>query len=267
MKAKKKIAWLHTDYRNISVNEKLELPIWKRYDHIVSISPAVTEGFLSVFPTLKGKILECENMLPKVYIETKATQAFIDKEEGVLTLCSVGRISNAKNYDNIPYMAAALKKLFKLQGSRIKYKDFKWLIIGPGDHSAIDALSDEFGVRDNVIFMGSSDNPYPYINGCDIYVHPSRYEGKSIVVREAQVLCKPVIITNYPTAVSQVKNGVDGIICELDNKSVAEAIYAFVIDPNSQTALTNYLKTHDYTGGTEVEKIYSLIGLNDNMEK
>lgn len=259
VKAKKKVAWLHTDYRQISINKEMELPMWGRYDHIVSISPGVTEGFLTVFPSLKNKMLECENMLPKAYIEAKAAQRLIEMEDGVLTLCSVGRISNAKNYDNIPYMAAALNELFMSQGPKIKYKDFKWLIVGPGDHSAIDALSDELGVRDKVIFLGPSDNPYPYIKGCDIYVHPSRYEGKSIVVREAQVLCKPVIITNYATAKSQINNGVDGVICELDNTGVAEAIYALATDVMKQNSIINHLQTHDYAGVAEVEKIYRLI--------
>lgn len=31
-------------------------------------------------------------------------------------------------------------------------------------------------------------NPYPYIKACDIYVQPSRYEGKAVTVREAQIL-------------------------------------------------------------------------------
>lgn len=259
IKAKKKIAWLHTDYRNISINEELELPIWSSFNYIVSISPGVTEGFLTVFPNLKDKMLECENMLPKAYIEAKAGMDSGIKEEGILTLCSIGRINHAKNYDNIPYMAAALKELLKSQGSKIEFKDFKWLIVGPGDHSAIDALSDELGVRDNVIFMGSSENPYPYIEDCDIYVHPSRYEGKSIVVREAQVLCKPVIITNYQTAKSQINDGVDGIICELDNKRVAEAIFDLATDVDKQTTIINHLKSHDYAGTGEIEKIYRLI--------
>ena len=257
--AKKKIAWLHTDYRQICINAKQELHIWRRYDHIVSISAGVTEGFLTVSPSLKEKIFECENMLPKAYIERKAALGSISKKDGELMLCSIGRISNAKNYDNIPYMAAALKELFKSQSAKSKYKDFKWLIVGPGDHSAIDALSDELGVRDNVIFMGPSDNPYPYIKGCDIYVHPSRYEGKSIVVREAQVLCKPVVITNYPTAKSQINNGVDGVICELDNKSVAKAIFDLASDVAKQNTIKSYLMTHDYAGVAEVEKIYKLL--------
>ena len=259
VKAKKKVAWLHTDYRQISINKEMELSMWGRYDHIVSISPGVTEGFLMVFPTLRDKIMECENMLPKAYIEAKAAQGCIEKEDGVLTLCSVGRISNAKNYDNIPYMAAALKEFFNSQSSKVEFKDFKWLIVGPGDHSAIDALSVELGVRDNVIFMGPSDNPYPYIKGCGLYVHPSRYEGKSIVVREAQVLCKPVIITNYPTARNQIKNGVDGMICELDNNSVAEAIFDLVTDNEKKNSIINYLQNHDYAGEGDVAKIYKII--------
>ena len=60
VKAKKKVAWLHTDYRQISINEEMELPMWGRYDYIVSISSGVTEGFLTVFPSLKNKMLECD---------------------------------------------------------------------------------------------------------------------------------------------------------------------------------------------------------------
>ena len=110
-----------------------------------------------------------------------------------------------------------------------------------------------------VTFLGPSDNPYPYIKNCDIYVHPSRYEGKSIVVREAQMLCKPVIITNYSTARSQINDGVDGIICELDNEKIAEAIYELAANKGKQELLIAYLKTHDNTGINEVEKIYKLL--------
>ena len=60
--AKKKIAWIHTDYSRIDVDTDLELPIWTGYDHIVSISNEVTVSFLKAFPSLsenplkKGKV-------------------------------------------------------------------------------------------------------------------------------------------------------------------------------------------------------------------
>lgn len=279
VRAKKRICWIHTDYTKIDINAELELPIWGAYDHIVSISPDCTKSFLQKFPSLKDKILEMENILPKVLIEQRLSDVSevskeFQKHDGEAILVSVGRICEAKNYDNIPYMAAELKKLFD-EGRRTKDENlhldgsinhtpytinhFHWYIVGPGDHSAIDALSKKLGVDDVVTFLGPSSNPYPYIKACDIYVHPSRYEGKSIVVREAQILCKPVIITNYPTAKSQINDGVDGIICELDNTKIAESIYELASNKVKQQSIIDYLQSHDYAGLNEVNKIYKLI--------
>ena len=64
------------------------------------------------------------------------------------------------------------------------------------------------------VLAGKQMNPYPYIKACDIYVQPSRYEGKAVTVREAQILGKPVVITRFPTSSSQLEEGVDGIIIQ-----------------------------------------------------
>lgn len=254
--AKKKICWIHTDYSQISIDVDTELPIWGAYDKIVSISHLVSKSFISVFPSLKEKILECENMLPRKYILKRSSEKcdVVDKsmQNGVVNLCSIGRISYAKNYDNIPYIAKELKDL----GLK-----FRWFIIGPGSHEDIDQLSKQLGVADDVLFMGGSENPYAWLRACDIYVHPSRYEGKSIVVREAQILCKPIIITNYPTAKSQINDGVDGIICEMNNSKIAEAIISLVNNNEKRNNIVEYLNQNDFSGFEEVNKIYHL--LND----
>lgn len=260
--AKRYVAWIHTDYSTVHVNVGYEGGIWRSYDSIVSISPECRKGFLGKFPSLESQMLDMENILSGTVIRRNADGPLHVagyRMEGILTLCSVGRIGYAKNYDNIPYMAQWLKRLMKSGGG--KYGDFRWYIVGPGDHSAIDALSEKLGVKENVVFLGASDNPYPYIKHCDIYVHPSRYEGKSIVVREAQVLCKPVVITDYPTAHSQLMDGLDGVICPQDNRKIAETIYSLAYDEGKRTRIEDYLKTHDYTGVSEVEKIYKLCGL------
>lgn len=299
VRAKKKLCWIHTDYSTIDVNAELELPVWGAYDHIVSISPDCTNAFVQKFPSLRDKILEMENILPVALVKARANDndtvrsatketlglsKNVNFDKAVVNLLSVGRICEAKNYDNIPYMAKALREFFddndnvndnlSIDSStknvdvdvdvKVRPRSFHWYIVGPGDHSAIDALSKELGVDDVVTFLGPSSNPYPYIKACDIYVHPSRYEGKSIVVREAQILCKPVIITNYPTAKSQINNGVDGIICELDNQKIAEAIYDLAMDNAKQAKIVEYLKNHDFAGEEEVEKLYKLIDVNDN---
>lgn len=264
VRAKKKVCWIHTDYSTVDCYKPLALPLWNRFDHIISISPDVTKAFLKYLPETTDKIVECENIMPKTLIEEKLSDVLgVSKEfqrhAGEIILVSVGRICEAKNYDNIPYMAAELKELIKVRGEGLGFRGFRWFVVGPGKHGDIDAMSEKLGVKDNVIFLGPSSNPYPYIKACDIYVHPSRYEGKSIVVREAQILCKPVIITNYPTAHSQINDGIDGIICELDNKKIAEAIFTLAKNKEKQEELIKYLQEHDYAGMSEVHKIYKLI--------
>ena len=65
VKAKKKIAWIHTDYGKVQINKNSELEMWNQYNHIISISDAVTTGFVSIFPELKEKIVLIENILPQ----------------------------------------------------------------------------------------------------------------------------------------------------------------------------------------------------------
>ena len=113
---------------------------------------------------------------------------------------------------------------------------------------------------DTVIILGKKDNPYPYIKACDIYVQPSRYEGKCVAVREAQILDKPVVITNYTTAQSQLNDGFDGAIVPMDNAGCANALADFILDKDKQNQFISNMKTTDYSNQNEVEKIYKIIG-------
>ena len=136
----------------------------------------------------------------------------------------------------------------------------KWYIIGYGgnDDYIRKAIVNE-GMEENVILLGKRANPYPYIKACDWYIQPSRYEGKSVVVREAQILGKPVIITDYPTSVSQIQNGIDGIIVPMDVDKCAEAMAMALTDERQKKSIVDYLVPHDYGNESEVEKIYSLV--------
>ena len=102
-------------------------------------------------------------------------------------------------------------------------------------------------------------NPYPYIKTCDIYVQPSRYEGKAVTVREAQILEKPVVITHFPTAPSQLTDGVDGIIVPNDVEGAAQGIADFIHNTQKQQEIINYLQTHHYGNEEEVKQIYQVL--------
>ena len=255
VKAKKKIAWIHTDYTRVWVDAEEELKVWQKYDYVASISGDVTNTFLQVFPSLAPKIVEIENILSPSFVRKRAEVEDTDKEfrqTDKISLLSIGRYSEQKNYDNVPDICKRLINKTKL--------NIKWYIIGyGGDEALIRKKIKEAGMEEHVILLGKRTNPYPYIKACDIYVQPSRYEGKSVTVREAQMLCKPVVVTNYPTAPSQIRSDVDGVIVPMDNEGCANGLAEVICDKPLQERIIAHLKTHDYGNESEVEKIYTLI--------
>jgi glycosyltransferase involved in cell wall biosynthesis len=250
--AKEKIAWIHTDYSTISVNANKELPVWGAFDKIFAVSKGVKETFEKAFPTLGYKIEVMENILSPTSIHKQA--AMFDATEEMPTIddemrfCSVGRFTEAKNFDNVPFICKMLAE---------KGLQFKWYIIGyGGDEQLIRENIHKAGVDDICILLGKKSNPYPYIKACDIYIQPSRFEGKAVTVREAQILCKPVIITRFATSSAQLNEGVDGIIVPLDNRGAAEGIFTFAKNKPLQEKFIAYMSEHDYGNEKEVEKLY-----------
>ena len=227
--------------------------MWSSYDNIISISESVTNSFLHLFPNLKDKILLIENIMPVDYIRNMAEETLEVNEmssEGI-KLLSIGRFCVAKNFDNIPAICRLLIEL----GCPVS-----WYIIGyGGDEALIKQKIAEHHVEDYVFILGKRENPYPYIKMCDIYVQPSRYEGKCVSVIEAQILHKPVIITNYSTASSQLENGKDGVIVPLENEDCAAAIKKILQDEELQNLLVNNTYDKDYSNVEGIKKIYGIL--------
>ncbi len=258
VKAKKKVCWIHTDYTHIDVNADLELPVWGAYDHVISISEDVTKTFLQVFPSLKDKIVEIENILSPDYVRQRSLlispediQKEIPARGDCINLLTIGRFSEAKKLDEIPAICRGIIEA----GVNVR-----WYIIGyGGSDDYIRREIEREGMQEHVFLLGKKENPYPYIKACDWYVQPSRYEGKSVVVREAQMLCKPVIVTNYPTAPSQIQQGVDGVIVPMDIPGCVAQIVETLKNDKLKCSIVEYLRTHDYGNMREVEKVYALI--------
>ena len=292
--AKKIFAWIHTDYSTINVDVEKELPVWASYDKIFAVSEGVKDTFPKTFPTLANKVDVFENILSETFIREQAKIGFeqarlefrahsleqntLNSKPLTLNLLSVGRFTEAKNFDNVPDIC----KRINVQCSMLNYRAnrtesqaslnsaevqpiitegnsqfrVRWFLIGfGGDEALIIKRIEEAGMQDYCIILGKKENPYPYMAACDVYVQPSRFEGKAVTVREAQILCKPVIIANYTTAHSQVQDGIDGIIVPQSNEEMADAIVTFLQNKQKQQELVTYLKNHHYGNEDEVKKL------------
>lgn len=251
VKAKQKWAWIHTDYSFVSLDTAHELPVWNAYDQIISISESVTQGFLSKFPSLKNKIRLMENILSEKFVREQAEEKIALPETNAIRLCTVARFSYPKAIDRAVHICKAIVD---------KGLNIVWYIVGyGGDEAMIRKQIQETGMEKHFILLGKQMNPYPYIKACDIYVQPSRYEGKAVTVREAQILGKPVVITNFPTASSQLTDGVDGIIVPNEIEEAAQGISDFIKDTKKQEEIIQYLQTHHYGNEEEVIQIYQAL--------
>ena len=172
-------------------------------------------------------------------------------DNGTVRLLSIGRFCYAKNFDNIPEIC----RIIVNKGIKIN-----WYLIGyGGDENLIRQKICDTGMQNNVFILGRKNNPYPYISACDIYVQPSRYEGNSVTVHEAQTLQKPVVITRFSTSSSQLKDGYDGVIVPMDNEGCVKGIIDLIQDDRKRKKLIDNCASTCYSNTGEVAKIYALI--------
>ena len=253
-KANTKIGWVHTDYSNVKVDVDYELKNWKQLDYIAAVSSECKSTFNTVFPTLKTKTIVIENILDPQFVREQASLFNVTDEmpkDGSVQICSVGRFCEAKAFDE---SIIACKKMIDLN------YDLKWYIIGYGpDEALLRRMVSENQLENHFIILGKKENPYPYMKACDIYVQPSRYEGKAITVREAQILGKPVMITNFPSAKSQLENNIDGYICEMGVNGVVKGLKHLLENPEICELLVENTKKRDYGNVNELNKIYDLL--------
>ena len=139
-------------------------------------------------------------------------------------------------------------------------KKFKWFIIGDGGlHDKLQSMIDEKKLNDYFYLLGPRDNPYPYIKNCDIFVQPSRYEGKSVVLDEAKIIGAPIIVTKYPTVFDQIEDGKEGYIVEINSKAIAEGVIDLIDNKEKRDEISNYLLAHEYGNQSEIEKYIKVI--------
>ena len=255
VKADKKIAWIHTDYSTIYVDRRIDLQLWNKFDYIVSISQECTDAFVKIYPSLKEKIILVENIRAPKFINKMANEECEDMADSDdIKLLTVGRLCYPKAIDN------AIKAMKVLRDKDVN--NVKWYVVGYGpDEAMLQELIKENKLEDRFFLLGKKINPYPYMKKCDIYIQPSRYEGKSVTVLEAQMLGKPVLITNYPTAKSQLKHNIDGYITDLSVDGIVKGIEKLINDVKLRSKLEENTKEFDYSNVEELEKLYEIIGV------
>lgn len=250
LRGKKKVSFFHNDYSRWPYYYKADKIYYPLTDHIFTISDTCVAALKRYFPNCHNQISKMENISSPEFIERLSEEDIDNFVPHNLTLVTVGHVCYNKGID------FAIEAVDILKNTEI---DFLWLFAGAIiEPKWIEEIKRK-GLQRYFKFVGIQSNPYPYIRQADIYVHPSRFEGKSIALDEAKILCKPIIVTNFSTVRDQFEDGVNATICAMDGKALARAILNLYEDGLLRQKYIDYLKTHIHDNSSEVQKLYKFL--------
>lgn len=249
--AEKKIAWVNIDYNRVGYDKKTDIKKYDKIDCIVCVSEFVS-GIMQEF-IKKDKVITITDIIDEsdVLKGSQCDQSEIIKGETETVIVSVGRLATQKKFE----LSIESARLLDQKGL-----DFKWYIIGEGkERLMLEGLISQYNLADKVFLLGFKNNPYPYINACDIYVQTSRFEGLGRTLIEAAILNKPVVTTNFPTAFSILDPDETGVIVEMEAEAVSKGIERYISDrPFREKIIQNLKKRKDNNREKTLNQVYSL---------
>ena len=223
VKAKRKVAFMHTDYIRAGYYRELDQNCYNTMDWIFTVSDEARKSFIAAYPEYTNRVSVFHNLINWDRIRSKAEHkgGFTDGYTG-MRLLTVGRLIPEKALD----LSVQAMKLLKDEGIRAR-----WYVLGEGEERAsLSKLIRKLGLEQDFLLLGSTDNPYPYYKQTDIYVHASRHEGKSIAIQEAMFLGCPVVLSDCSGNREQIINGVEGVMCDLSAESIAAHVKMLIQD-------------------------------------
>lgn len=244
VKAERKAAFLHIDYENAGYTRKMDRACWEQYDRILAVSGEVKEHFQAFYPEYAHKVSVFNNYINQEEIRLLAEEpgGFTDHYDGI-RLLTVGRLSYQKGYD----IAIEAMSILKTSGKKVR-----WYVLGEGEQRRyLEKKIADLGLVEDFLLLGAVRNPYPYYKQADIYVHATRFEGKSIAVQEAQTLGCTIVASDCNGNRELIEDGKDGIFCNLTPGDIADGIARLLEDEERRKRLGNRAKARKMPQGQE----------------
>lgn len=217
----KKIAWVHNDISKVfghslksKIKKRYDRKIYSKYNTIVFVSKDNLEKFCDTYQNIcKDKLKLIYNYIDIQNVKEKANLKLDFKfERDKVNFITVARLTKQK----------AIDRLLKVHIDLIKNGFIHNIyIIGEGpEKENLEKAIKESKVQNTFKLLGKKENPYPYIKSADVFCLLSLYEGYGMVLEEAKILDKFIILTDT-AAREAVSNYERNII--VDNNE--EAIY------------------------------------------
>ncbi len=225
-RAKKKLAWVHTDYARqhwtrCMLTPEAELACMRRYDQVVCVSGAVRAGILGALGD-PGNLVVRLNPIDADAVRRKAAAPLPPESEPPERplLLSLALFMPQKGILRLLDCCAQLQKEF----------DFTLWLVGDGElRGEAEAYIAGHGLR-NVKLWGAQRNPYPFLRQADWLVSASYGESYGLAVQEAVLLNVPVLAASCPAFEECVPAG-KAILTENSDEGLREGLRRILTHP------------------------------------
>ncbi len=195
LEEEEKIAWIHNDISKVfgngfisKIKRYFDKRIYQRFNKIVFVSKENQDDFNKVYGNKFDEIIIRNYLDYNKVIEKSEEKIELQYDKNDINLLTVCRLEEQKAIDRFVKIHAKLEK----EGIHCKV-----YVVGDGSQRYnIQRLIDKLDETESFYLLGAKENPYPYIKNCDYFCLLSYYEGYGMVLDEAKILNKPIIITD-----------------------------------------------------------------------
>ena len=251
----RKIAWIHNDIEKVfgtgiksKIKKIVDQKIYNKFNDLVFVSNDNMEKFQKIYSEMNS-----ENM--HVIYNYINSDLVIRKSKGYIYFGNVV----GKKFVTVCRLVEqkAIDRLIKVHSRLIKNGYLhNFYIIGDGpEKENLKELIKKEQVNDTFKLLGKKENPYPYIKNADYFCLLSYFEGYGMVLEEAKILNKNIIITD--TAARECIEGYkNSLILGNSDDEIYNGLLKVIKNENNNFSDINY----NYKNENNIQKIIDLVG-------
>ncbi|MGN7225878.1 glycosyltransferase [Dietzia maris] len=243
-----KYHWVRSDTRVLRRNEEIEARYFRKLSGALAVSEECRNIYVDVYPFMVGRVRVYKNDIPDLVGKSAMPNSVvIPQSEAGVERCTT-RLLTIARLDPLKGLDLAIEACALLMSSGFKVD---WVVLGEGpERATLEQLIKQRGVANEFKLLGSVLDTRSWLEWSDIYVHPSRAEGRSNAVEEARRLAVPIVAANYPTVTDQVRDGVNGLVVDTSAAALVSGIVKLSSDPSLANRLgacaqSEYLSERD----------------------
>ncbi|MGZ3769123.1 MAG: glycosyltransferase [Bdellovibrio sp.] len=257
----KKIYWIHGPKTHMGPAELKKFSIRLRsYDLVAVVSEHLKTEISYLLPHVSNKLVKIYNPFDiERIIKSAGDESELSPLDKKLIndryILGVGRFAVEKDYKTL----IATYKILKEQGENLKL-----YVIGDGPgRTEIQQKINNLGLQNDIILLGSKQNPYIWMKNSVLFVHSATIEGFGLVIVEAMVLGKAVVVTDCPVGPKEIlNNGEFGKLVPVgDAEAMALAIKTMANDEalRSQFQILSLKRASDFSVDDLLPDFYKIL--------